>query len=301
MLTNDVGASILGGSGVEVENSGKTVINNGEIRGYHYQGIFVDTNTYNISITNDGSIFGPLTGIVVENVATIDNTGTGLINSDLYGIWFLGTTCTISNGLHATIEGSTYSIFTQVSGTLSLTNLGTLDGEVLCSAPTGNNSISNKGVVNGSVVFQSGDATFTDAGSGHVTGLIEGGTGADRFVAGRAKELFSAGTGADTFAFNSVKFSPMGREHDVIFNFSDAASDKIDMHRILAGGHHLVFIGTAPFAIYHSLHPGVIGMVRFSASNHQLQATVDGDFSAPDFAVSLPGLAALHADDLIVA
>jgi Ca2+-binding RTX toxin-like protein len=120
------------------------------------------------------------------------------------------------------------------------------------------------------------------------------------FTAGRAKEYFVAGSGADRFVFNAVMDSPKGAKHDVIFNFSGAAGDKIDLHHILPAGAHLVFIGTDTFSHYHSVHPGVIGMVRFNPGSHQLQATVDGDFSAPDLAVSLPGVTTFHAGELIL-
>ena len=78
------------------------------------------------------------------------------------------------------------------------------------------------------------------------------------------------------------------------------AGDVIDLHHILAAGAHLVFIGTDTFAHYDSVHPGVTGMVRFSPVAHQLQATVDGDFSAPDFVVSLPGTTSFHVGELIL-
>jgi hypothetical protein len=138
-----------------------------------------------------------------------------------------------------------------------------------------------------------------------VTGLIEGGAGHDTFVAGRAKATFSAGTAADAFVFNSVRFSPAGTTHDVILKFSDLNGDKIDVHAIdaditHAGHQHFVFIGTDTFADYHSLHPGVIGMLRFDATTKELQGTVDDDFAHPDLEVALPGVAAFHASDLIL-
>jgi hypothetical protein len=251
-------------------------------------------------ITNDVSIYGHLAGIFDNGQATIINAGAGSIYSDRYGISLTGTSLTVKNNIHATISGVTYSIFNQ-EGNLVLANLGTLDGTILCgNDPLATNSILNKGTINGNVIFQSGNATFVDAARGHVTGLIEGGAGTDTFVAGKAKELFLAGTSADTFVFNSVSFSPTGLKHDVIFNFSSASGDKIDMHHILAGGAHLVFIGTDTFAHYDSVHPGVTGMVRFSPVAHQLQATVDGDFSAPDFVVSLPGTTSFHVGELIL-
>jgi hypothetical protein len=95
-----------------------------------------------------------------------------------------------------------------------------IDSDVLCTVAAANNSIFKKGTINGNVIFAAGNATFTDAGLRHITGLIEGGTGTDTFITGRAKEYFAAGTGADTFVFNAVVDSPKGAKRDVIFNFS---------------------------------------------------------------------------------
>ncbi len=314
-LINNADGTILGGTGVIIENSGKTVTNHGEINGFVVDGVFVDENVASFSLTNDGHIFGFGAGIYdFGGPATFVNTGNGLIQSESYGFELDGASANLTNDVHATIGGSICSIYTKEFGSLVLTNLGTLNGDVLCTVPVADNSIVNKGTINGNVIFATGGATFTDAGPGHVTGMIMGGTGADTFVAGRAKEIFSAGTGPDTFVFNSVMFSPAGAKHDVISNFShffvfnhhDPGGDRIDLHAIdaditHAGHQHFVFIGTDTFAHYHSLHPSVVGMLRFSPGAHQLQGTVNGDFAAPDFVVSLPGLAALHATDLILA
>ena len=300
-LVNNADGTILGGTAVSISNSGKTVTNHGVIDGFVSQGIFIDENVDSFSLTNDGHIFGRIEGIFdFGGPATITNSGNGVIQSDWYGFELDGNSGNVTNGVHATIGGSIYSIYTHEFGSLFLTNLGTLNGDVLCTVPVSNNSIFNKGTINGNVIFAAGDATFTDAALGHVTGFIEGGTGSGIFVAGKAKERFSAGTGADTFVFNAVVDSPVGAKHDVVFNFSGAAGDQIDLHHILAAGAHLVFIGTDTFAHYHSIHPGVVGMVRFNHGSHQLQATVDGDFSAPDLVVSLPGTATFHAGELIL-
>ena len=84
-----------------------------------------------------------------------------------------------------------------------------------------------------------------------------------------------------------------------------ANGDKIDVHRIdadvtHAGHQHFVFIGTATFAHYHSLHPGIVGMLRFDPASHQLQGNVNADIAHPDFAVVLAGVSTIHASDLIL-
>jgi hypothetical protein len=301
MLTNDLGASIIAGTGVFVFAGIKTMVNDGQIIGFHLAGVDTEEQTNTWSLTNDGTVYGYADGIRdFGGRATVTNTGTGVIQSDTYGFELDSSKATITNDLSATISGTLNSIYTHEFGSLALTNFGTLDGDILCTVPDARNSIFNGGTINGSVIFQAGNAKFTDAGLGHVTGLIESGTGAGTFVAGKAKERFVAGTGADTFVFNSVVDSPRGAKHDVISNFSGFAGDVIDLHHILAAGAHLVFIGTDTFAHYHAVHPGVVGMVRFNPVAHQLQATVDGDFSTPDLVVSLPGVATFHAGELIL-
>jgi hypothetical protein len=301
-VINNADGSILGATGIlESYSSGIDVFNHGAVYGLNYEGIYVGTTMTPLltNISNDGNIYGHSVGIFDQGQATITNIGTGSIYSDQYGISLSGTSAIVTNDVHATISGPIDSIFTQ-EGDLVLKNFGTLHGTILCNAPLAENSIFNRGVINGNVIFQSGNATFTDAGLGHVTGLIEGGAGTDTFTAGKAEEFFAAGTGADTFVFNSGHFSPVGPKHDVIFNFSSPAGDEIDMHHIQVAGKHLVFIGTHTFAHYHAVHPAAAGLVRFEPGAHQLQATVDGDFAHPDFVVALPGVTALNASELIL-
>jgi Ca2+-binding RTX toxin-like protein len=239
-------------------------------------------------------------GGTITNFGVIQSSGDGV-----YVFTNTGRTTTITNEAGGIITGTAHAIFTQTFGAISLNNQGTINGDIDCTVTGASNFVSNQGVINGNVIFAQGNGTFIDAGLGHVTGMIEGGAGTDTFVAGRAKETFLAGSGVDTFVFNSVHFSPATAKHDTVLNFSSLVGDKIDVHNIdanvlLAGHQHFVFIGTQTFAHFHSHHPGVIGMLRFVPGPEQLQGTVDGDFAHPDFVVALPGVATLHASDLIL-
>jgi hypothetical protein len=209
-------------------------------------------------------------------------TNFGLIRSNQYGVEVStapGSTTAITNEAGGTIAGTTDAIIA-LAGAISLNNRGAINGNIDCEVAGANNFVVNQGVINGNVIFANGNGTFIDAGLGHVTGMIEGGAGNDTFVAGRSQETFLAGTTADTFVFKSVHFSPANAKHDTILNFSSTVADKIDVHSIdanaLRAGHqNFVFIGTQTFAHFHSLHPGVVGMLRFASG--QLQGTVDGE------------------------
>ena len=134
---------------------------------------------------------------------------------------------------------------------------------------------------------------------------IHGGAGNDRFVADKATETFFGDADADTFVFASILYSPATAKRDTINGFSDTDLDKIDVHAIdadtiHAGNQNFAFIGTDSFARFHSVHPGVVGMLRFDATLHRVQGNVNGDFAHADFEVDFPGVAALLACDFVL-
>ena len=166
-LTNDLGASIIAGTGVFVGAGIKAMVNHGDISGFHLAGIHTDEQVVSWSLTNDGTIYGYADGIFdFGGAAAVTNTGNGLIQSDTYGFELDANTATITNDVHATISGTLDSIYTHEAGSLILNNFGTLDGDVLCTVAAANNSIFNQGTINGNVIFAAGNATFTIAGLG---------------------------------------------------------------------------------------------------------------------------------------
>jgi hypothetical protein len=276
------------------------------------EGVLIGPNSTNITVVNNagGDIYGRAAGVFANSHndgGTIINAGT--IRSDDIGISVdtkPGYTTFIYNEPNSTISGGGGGAIYTFNGAISLTNLGTINGYIVCAAPNQSDVIVNNGTINGSVFLFSGNAVYNGKGGGIVTGAVYGGSGSDLFIAGPAKETFFAGSGADSFVFDSIRFSPATAKHDIIQNFSHANGDRIDVHGIdadvtHAGHQHCVFIGAATFAHYHSLHPSAVGMLRFAAASHQLQGTVDGDFVHPDFVVALPGVTAFHASDLILA
>ena len=129
--------------------------------------------------------------------------------------------------------------------------------------------------------------------TGNGTYLLDGGTGKDRM---------DAGSGADRFDFNAIADSVPGANRDVINGFSDVDGDRIDVSTIDAntavpGNQTFVFIGADTFVHFHSLHPSVVGMIRFS------DGIVHGNVNAglaDDFQISVPGPTALVASDFVL-
>ncbi len=135
---------------------------------------------------------------------------------------------------------------------------------------------------------------------------ISGAGGNDTLIGGPGSDTLTGGRGADRFLYQAVSDSAAGPTRDVITDFHEVQHDRIDLHLIDAdqrashpGNQAFVFIGTDSFAHYHSLHRGVVGMVRFNPHTHVLQGNVDASL-APDFEIAVPHVASLVAGDFIL-
>ncbi|MDA0222325.1 MAG: hypothetical protein O3C11_03225 [Proteobacteria bacterium] len=107
------------------------------------------------------------------------------------------------------------------------------------------------------------------------------------------------GTGLDTFLFLDVAESAQGNLRDIIIDFSQAESDRIDLAAIdaqvtLAGNQAFTFIGTASFG-------GTEGELRYvqNANHTFITADVNGDGIA-DLEIRLNGLHTLVEGDFIL-
>jgi hypothetical protein len=317
-ITNNSSGEIVGyDNGIRAGGT-TTIVNHGEIFGLSDSdgfGVVFSPFCNQGTLTNDGKVFGRLAGVVDQSShfngasgGIIDNTGSGIIGGNGEGIRLISDNSlrtVISNDVNAIIRGGTWAIHAFI-GAFTLTNSGHLIGGI-DSGPSAiaNDVVVNRGSIGGDVLLGPGDDLYQGLGTGSVTGTIHGGDDNDTFIADRAKETFFGDAGNDTFVFNSVHFSPPGAKHDVIGDFDLNGADKIKVHAIDAdvthpGHQHFVFIGTASFAAFHAAHPNVIGMLRFSAATHTLQGNVDGNLAGVEFAVSLPGVAAIHTADLIL-
>lgn len=127
--------------------------------------------------------------------------------------------------------------------------------------------------------------------TGNVVGnKLTGGFGADHLT---------GGAGGDTFVYVSAGDSTTVA-WDVITDFSAAQHDRIDLRAIDAdvtrdGNQKFVFIGSAEFSDFAS----AAGLVRFDATTHMLQASVDADADA-EFQVELQGVSTLVAANIVL-
>jgi hypothetical protein len=298
-------------SGITAGGDVEVIINHGKVFGLGGAGIMMSGGSNHVSVSNDGEIYGLHRGIGAFSDyegGTINNIGAGVIRSDHDGIDVhtkLGLTTLIKNGANATISGADYSVHTKDAGGIWLVNDGKLVGNLRCDAPKEHDTIINRGTITGNVVLGSGDDRYNGLGGGAVTGNIQGGLGNDTFEAGMTREIFYGQAGADTFDFRSASFSPAGAARDFVKDFSHVQGDKLDLHFIdasttQAGNQAFTFIGTDTFAHCHSLHPNAVGMVRFDAGLHRLQANVNRNFATAEFEVALPGVASLVASDFVL-
>lgn len=143
------------------------------------------------SITNDGIIDGGSSAAIaaVDSSPWINNTG--LIVSSGTAITGSGAQpLMITNAAGGIIAGNVAAI--NVDGAITLTNVGTITGSVISTAPAGQNSVidTRLGTIEGDLLLGAGDDTLRaiyDVSTGRVssvTGTIDGGSGTDTIVIG---------------------------------------------------------------------------------------------------------------------
>jgi serralysin len=134
-------------------------------------------------------------------------------------------------------------------------------------------------------------------GGGNDTG--KGGEGNDTIIGGAGADKLYGGLDADRFVFRATNESKAGAAgRDVIFDFSHAEGDEIDLRGIdaVAGGANnaFTFIGSASFS-------GAAGELRFetTANGIIVQGNVNAG-TAPDFSVLLRGVSVIEAGDFLL-
>jgi hypothetical protein len=165
-VTNNAGGSIAGLSGLYIRSG--TIDNHGSVAGYHYYGIqFDDPGILN----NDGEVFGRFIGVLGYGGGRINNSG--VIRSNFDGINLgNGGTMVIDNAAGGIIEGTQAAIRTS-STQISLNNRGTVTGDIDFTLASGNDTVVNRGTIDGDVFLGGGD-DFFDSRGGTVTGDIHG-------------------------------------------------------------------------------------------------------------------------------
>jgi Ca2+-binding RTX toxin-like protein len=193
-ILNSAGAKIIGLSGIYVNGFGSDIQNHGEVSGLQNFGIRFAGSSY-ASLSNFGEIFGGFTGVFAASKSGGSINNSGRISSDQLGIEVdtdPGMTTTVRNAAGATIEGEYYAIYVG-NGQILLDNRGTINGNIYCWAPDGNDTIINRGVITGHVELGGGNNVY-DGRLGMLNGVLIGGNGIDRLFGGVANDtMYSAG------------------------------------------------------------------------------------------------------------
>jgi Ca2+-binding RTX toxin-like protein len=134
------------------------------------------------------------------------------------------------------------------------------------------------------------------AGGGH--DILYGLDGADTLTGGGGADFQVGGTGADSFVFNAVDESS-SIASDLVFDFSSAQGDKIDLRGIDA---RTTVAGDDAFTVVTSFS-NVAGQLIIGAADgsgyHHLSADVNGDGVA-DFVLALQVIGTLTASDILL-
>ncbi|HLC08531.1 MAG TPA: hypothetical protein VJK06_04535 [Methyloceanibacter sp.] len=285
-ITNFFTGHISGVNGIRLNGTMLDVHNFGSISGFAGAGVYLDTSAAAIALYNDGDIYGRGAGVfsAIAGQAAFENRGA--VRSDSNGIEVVSGSLTILNeGFIVSNFGE--SIRTTGSGSIFLTNKGTLQGDINCLSG-GNDAIVNLGgEIKGDVFLGDGSDTFNGTG-GSVSGPVHGGGGEDTLIAGiDPDELWGDGD-LDMFKFVKVKEIGKGQDRDVIMDFGDVVGEKIDLDAIDAkkgpGNQDFKFIGGQKF--HHKA--GELHMLNKSGFV-VVEGDVNGDGKA-DFQLEVHGL-----------
>ena len=147
----------------------------------------------------------------------------------------------------------------------------------------------------------SGDAGANRIDGGAGNDVLSGGGSQDVLLGGLGRDTLSGGAAADTFVFKRSSESGITAAlADIVKDFKHAEHDRIDLSAIdarsgtTAKNDAFKFIGTHAFDSHNAS-----GQLHFDAAHHMLYASTDAD-TAPEFALSLPGVNSLAAGDFIL-
>jgi hypothetical protein len=233
-ITNAATGQIKGGEGIFLyapESSSNAIVNAGSIIGYTSNGVLivgdgatglynqmggsiigtigVQTDAFQVSIRNAGSISGNIAGIAANDVvATISNLAGGVITGGTYGISGVGYGVSVSNA--GSIFGGAIGIFIHNTEYAAVTNLA--GGTIMGGAYAGiylrdlfQGSIINAGSVSGPVfgarLFDMYQANVTNQHGGTIIGGAAG-VSVDDFDYGALANAGSIQGGGDGVVFS---------------------------------------------------------------------------------------------------
>ncbi len=137
------------------------------------------------------------TGVYMRNGGTLNNSGLiEAVSTVSSAAITYGGSLTVNNV--GVVRGSGYAIlfpfFDQTFTALTLVNSGQVYGDIKLNGS--NDSITNKGLIDGRVMLQGGDDLF-DGREGSQTGPVDGGAGNDQLLGGAGADVLIGGAGAD--------------------------------------------------------------------------------------------------------
>jgi Ca2+-binding RTX toxin-like protein len=214
------------------------------------------------------------------------------------------------------------------SGTVGGSTLaGGLDNDTYIINQAGNTIIENPGEGNDQVktslssytldanveyLTYTGLGDFTGTGNSGINKLtggsgndsLDGAGGNDTLIGGAGADTLTGGTGQDRFVFASASDISSGGANDLIWDFSHAQGDKIDLSAIdadttLAGTQHFAFIGSNAFTgTPGTPHPGELHYA-VTATGLTISGDTDGDGTA-DFNLDLHNVNTLVGTDFVL-
>lgn len=203
-----------------------TLTNTGSISASDGMAIFVSSGNGGARINNSGQILGTSAAIRIEplsSAAVVSITNSGTIQAlapDGDAILVIGGATTLSN------TGTILGDVSLTSGTTAarITNSGTISGDVSVTGSTTGSAITNSGTIDGSISGTSAKDTFKFTG-GTVTGSVAGGLGNDDYhVNATALILSEAASAGYDNVFSSVTWT-LGANFEALTLTGAAAID----------------------------------------------------------------------------
>lgn len=184
----------LDGEGLDLYGRNDTVViaASGSIRTAHGSGIAFEATAYNGRLENHGTITSESSGVIMTGASpvsghqsTAEIVNFGRIAAELqHGIQSNSDDLRIVNKHGAAVIAGEYGYgIGSVANDVTVVNAGTIKGGNLgaINLMDGDDSVTNSGRIVGDVLLNNGRDIFISKG-GSVTGMIDGGVGADTYV-----------------------------------------------------------------------------------------------------------------------